>query len=225
MIKKKCLKKNIPNHIAIVLDGNGRWAKKRGLSRSIGHYYGAMNISKIISCAINNKINILSLFCFSCDNFKRPQEEIDYLFSLPLKLLDDNKINQIVNSGVKLNFIGSRDKINKEVLALFDKLTQLTKNNNVINVNICVNYSSTYELNNLLNNKVTSINNNLLINEDVDLFIRPGARKRLSDFLIYQSRYAEIYFSNKYWPAFNNRNFNQALKFYSKQVRTFGGLK
>ncbi len=161
-----------------------------------------------------NGVKMLSLFMFSCDNFKRPKEEVDFIFSKPIEYLDEEKIKKIVDSNVRVRHIGYRDGIPNSFLELLDKIIELTKNNSGLIVNMCINYSSKKEF----------ANNKLLLEDNVDLLIRTGKRKRISDFLLFQSAYAEIYFSNKYWPAFDKKDVNKAIKFYRKQERTFGGL-
>jgi undecaprenyl diphosphate synthase len=205
-----------PKHVAIIMDGNGRWATSKHLKRNVGHYYGGLNISKIVSEVSKSKeIKILSLFAFSCDNFKRPEEELEYLFSEPVKYLDSNKIDRIVKSNVIIRHVGYRNGLPDNLLGLLDNLVKQTKKNTGLVVNLCINYSAKKEFE----------SHELLIKDDVDLLIRTGKRKRISDFLLIQSAYAELYFSNKYWPAFSNKDFKKALNFYRKQERTFGEIK
>lgn len=197
------------------MDGNGRWAKRRGLARSMGHYYGGLNISSIVLAAIKtNAIRSLSLFAFSCDNFQRPIEEVNFIFKKPIEYLTEDRIIKIVESNIVIKHIGYRDRIGADFLALLDHLVDVTKDNTGMVVNLCINYSARRE-----------IETGILLNDNVDLVIRTGNRKRLSDFLLYQSAYAEIYFSSKMWPDFKGRDLNKALLFYTKQERSFGKIK
>jgi undecaprenyl diphosphate synthase len=221
-------KLNIPSHVAIIMDGNGRWATKRHKERSYGHYYGGLAIPKIVETSILYGVSELSLFAFSVDNFKRPKEEIDYLFNEPVKYINEERIKKITDSGVKLLFIGSRDNLPENLVGLMERLEQETKDNNKIIVNICINYSSKMELINLSKNDIKTeedFNSNLLIKRDVDLLIRTGHRYRLSNFMCYQARYAEIYFTKSLFPDFSPKKLIKSFRFYSKQKRTFGGLK
>ncbi|MDR2867684.1 MAG: undecaprenyl diphosphate synthase family protein [Acholeplasmatales bacterium] len=196
------------------MDGNGRWAQAKLLSRSVGHYYGGLNIQNIVLAAINSqRVRMLSLFVFSCDNFQRPQEEVDFIFNQPLEYLNASRIENIVKSNIVIKHLGYEDQIPPKFLVLLKHLIEVTKNNTGLIINLAINYSSRRE-----------IHEGILLDEPVDLVIRTGRRKRLSDFLLYQSAYAEIYFSHILWPSFKPRHFLRALNFYDRQKRTFGKI-
>jgi len=216
---KQISKLNNLNHLAIILDGNGRWAQKRGLPRSIGHFYGGLNIGNVVKALSNfHDVKMLSLFIFSRDNFKRPMEEVEYIFSKPVEYLKNDKIQNIIKSNVIIKHIGYLDHVPPAFKNLLHSLIQETQNNTGLILNLCINYSSKKEIQN-------HCEKGWLLDTNVDLLIRTGNRKRLSDFLLYQSAYAEIYFSKKMWPSFNKFDLTKAIRFYYKQKRTFGEIK
>lgn len=230
----------IPKHIGIIVDGNGRWAKKRGLSRSLGHKAGAENLDKICLHANKLGIEVLSLYVFSTENFKRSEEEVNYLMNLFIKKfkVDFMKYHKL---NVKIIFSGRREPLNEEVLAAMDTIAKTTKDNTGLILNICVNYGGQSEIvdackrfcNDVLENKVSidelneSSFNNYLYNNlpPVDLMIRTSGELRLSNFLLYQNAYAEFYFPKIYFPDFNELEFDKAIEEYNKRDRRFGGIK
>ncbi|MDR2828616.1 MAG: di-trans,poly-cis-decaprenylcistransferase [Acholeplasmatales bacterium] len=223
----------LPNHIGIIMDGNGRWAASKGLKRNFGHYFGGLNIAKIASYAEKLKIKELSLFAFSTENWKRPKEEIEFIFREPLEYLDNTRLKKIYESNIQIHFIGRKTKLPKELLDLTVTIENNTSSNTGLILNILLDYGSEYEILNAINNIIASkekeIDKNifskyLLVKEPLDLLIRTGKEQRLSNFLLYQASYAEIYFSKKYWPSFSAKDFKKCINFYSKKQRRFGGL-
>jgi len=219
---------SLPNHIAIILDGNGRWAKRRGLPRSMGHYYGAMNLVRIATYANKLGINMMSVYAFSTENWNRPKDEVDYLMTKPVELINEN-LQKIKDSNIKVLIKGRRDRISDEILKTIEKLEEATKDHDGLILNVCFDYGSFDEITHAAKSakdiNETSIQNNLYITEPVDLLIRTGGELRLSNFLLWQSAYAELYFTKTFWPQFKEHNLNKALKEFSKRDRRFGGIK
>ncbi len=220
-------KYNLPNHVAIILDGNGRWAKKRLMPRSFGHYHGGMNLVKIATYA--NKINLkqLTVYGFSTENWNRPDDEVNYLMTEPIKLLKNN-LEKIIESNIKVVFIGRKDRLPNELLKSFNEVSNKTKDNTGVLLNVCFDYGSYDELLNAFKKVKTfskeEVKEHLMIKDDVDLLIRTGGEYRLSNFLLWQSAYAELYFIKKRWPAFKTKDFKKALINYSKRNRRFGRI-
>ena len=221
------------NHVAIIMDGNGRWALKRNKSRNFGHQEGLKNISSLIDFAKKNKIKFLTLFVFSLDNWKRSKKEVDFLFSLLEKFLDKN-INELVKKKIKIKSIGERKKINKKIINKIKKIEKLSSVNYDITVNLAFNYSSKVEIIESLKKSikqkkrisVDSIKNNLYTKNipDPELLIRTGGQNRLSDFMLWQMSYTELFFLKKLWPDFNANDFKKILNQYKKIKRNFGGI-
>ena len=238
--RNRVLKKHIPNHIAIILDGNGRWAKKRGLPRTMGHYMGGKNLVNIaIEC---DKLNIktLTVYAFSTENWKRPKEEVDYLMNKPLEEIKKN-IDSIKKGNIKVTFIGRRDRICSNALETINLLEENTKNKKGLNLIICFDYGSRTELVeafkkihlkiinkeiNFLDINESIISKNLYNNiSEIDLLIRTGGEQRLSNFILWQVSYSELYFSKVHFPDFKKRKLYKAIISYQNRNRRFGGLK
>lgn len=218
----------IPNHIAIILDGNGRWAKQRGLPRSLGHYNGAMNLVKIATHANKIGIKMMSVYAFSTENWNRPKDEVDYLMTKPVELINEN-IQKIKDSQIKIYIKGRRDRISENVLKTIEILEDATKDHSGLILNVCFDYGSYDEIIHAVKetkdmNEIT-IKEHLYITEPVDLLIRTGGELRLSNFMLWQSAYAELYFTKVYWPAFKPKDLEKAIKEYSQRDRRFGGIK
>lgn len=229
---EKLLKKQIPNHVAIILDGNGRWAKRRGMPRTYGHKVGAENIFKIAGLCNELGIKTLTVYAFSTENFSRPDEEVDYLMKLPALLKEENK-DRLSKHNVVIKHVGRRDKIPKDLLDLFDEFYESTKHHSGLTLNIAFDYGSYEELNQAIQSMIKANKTSftqadmypfLYVKEPVDLLIRTSGEQRLSNFLLYQVSYAEFYFTKKHWPAFNKRALYKAIKAYQKRERRFGGL-
>ncbi len=240
-LEKRVLSNRIPCHIAIILDGNGRWAKKRKLPRTFGHKVGADNLKKTTINCSKLGIKVLSVYAFSTENWNRPKEEVDYLMKLPLELEKSFKGN-FKKHDIKVMFSGRRDRFSKENIELLSKIEEKTKERSGLILNICFDYGSytemltaTKEICDLYKNdriKLDDINEELfsshLYTKDLpklDLLIRTSGELRISNFLLWQLAYSELYFTKKLWPEFNNKQLLVAIDNYQKRNRTYGGLK
>lgn len=220
------------SHVAIIMDGNGRWAKKQNKSRSFGHIAGVKVISEIISAANENKIKHLSLFAFSTENWNRPKEEIKTLIDLFFKNFSLKNIKKLNQNNIKMRWIGLTDNLNLKILQSINKVEKETKNNNGLNVNIFFNYSGISDIENAFilakkdNFKHTSIKNYMLTKDlpPVDLLIRTSGEKRISNFMLYDIAYAEIIFEDTLWPDYNKTLFSNNLEEYNRRTRRFGGI-
>ena len=224
----------LPKHIAIIMDGNGRWATNRNKPRVFGHNEGMKRVVDVVENSLNIGIKYLSLYAFSTENWKRPQKEIDFLMQILIKYIDD-QLNKLVTQGVKINILGDISVLPKKVIQKIEYALDSTKDNNKLILNIAINYGSRQEIllavNNAIENGQILTENefsNLLYTRnqpDVDLLIRPGGEKRLSNFLLYQMSYAELYFADTYWPDFKLDVLVDAIYWYQNRNRRFGGLK
>jgi len=219
----------VPSHVAIILDGNGRWAKKYGQPRSFGHLQGGRNLFRIAKVAQKLGIQKLTVYAFSTENWKRPQEEVNYLMTKPIEMFNENR-NRIHEIDYKITFAGRRDRLSKELLEVIKVIEEETKNHQGFELTVAVDYGSYDELVtavNLCERPVTKsdIEQHLMIKEPVDLLIRTSGEQRLSNFLLWQASYAEFYFTKVHWPAFTEKELKKALKSYMKRQRRFGGLK
>ncbi len=219
-------------HVAIIMDGNGRWGQKFKNSRNAGHKAGLNTVEKIIKQTIKNKISFLTLFAFSTENWKRPKKEINFLFSLLENFLK-NRINELHNQNIKLKILGSK-KFSPKLNKLLNESEKKTSKNNKLQINLALNYGSKSELieafKRIKKNKSTISEKNLSRNlqtkniPDPDLLIRTGDTKRLSNFLLWQLAYSEIFFEKKLWPAFSEKDFNRIIKEYRSIKRNFGNI-
>ena len=221
--------KNIPQHVAIILDGNGRWAKKRGQSRSFGHYMGGRNLFAVAKNARDIGIKKLSVYAFSTENWKRPQEEVDYLMTKPIELYHENK-HRFDEIDYRIIFSGRRDRFSKALLEVIDEIEEKTKDHKNFTLNICADYGSYDEIItavNKLDKPITkeTLESKLMVKEPVDLLIRTSGEQRISNFLLWQIAYAEFYFAKAHWPSFNKKQLEKSIKSYQKRQRRFGGLK
>ncbi len=228
------IKENLPNHVAIIMDGNGRWAIKKGLPRNKGHQAGANNLINIVEYANTIGIKILTVYAFSTENWSRPSEEVNYLMRLPLDFFRIH-LKRLKKQNIKVSFIGSLDKLSQELLDLMQKVTIETKANTGLNLLIALNYGSKDEIIRAINKIIRAghheIDQNLFSTyldtkdyPDVDLVIRTSGEKRISNFLIWQSAYSELYFTDVLWPDFSKNDFDQALNEYQNRQRRYGGL-
>ena len=220
------------NHVAIIMDGNGRWGLKHKNSRNEGHKAGLKTVEKILKETINQKIKYLTLFAFSTENWNRPKKEVSYLFNLLENYLS-KKINELHKKNIKLNIIGTKNfskKLNKILISSEKKTLKNTK----LQINLALNYGSKFEILNAL--KIMNKNNEE-INEknfeknlqtkntpDPDILIRTGNTKRLSNFLLWQLAYTEIFFEKKLWPDFDEKDYIRIIKNYKKIKRNFGNI-
>ena len=219
-------------HVAIIMDGNGRWGLKHKQSRNLGHRAGLKTVEQIIKASIKKKIKYLTLYAFSTENWKRPKKEIIFLFSL----LEDfliNKISNLDEQNIKLKIIG-RKKFSKKLTKLLNYSEKKTIRNKSLQINLALNYGSKKELVDTINlinkskKKVTekNISNHLFTKNipDPDLLIRTGNTRRLSNFLLWQLAYTEIFFEKKLWPDFNEIDYNRILQDFKKIKRNFGTI-
>ena len=220
------------NHVAIIMDGNGRWGLKYKRSRNAGHKAGLKTVEKIIKATIKNKISFLTLFAFSTENWKRPKKEINYLFTL-LESFLVNRIDDLNKQNIKLQILGSK-KFSPKLNKILSNSEKKTSKNKKLQINLALNYGSKSELieaiKKMKKNKNTITEKNLSRNlqtknlPDPDLLIRTGNTKRLSNFLLWQLAYSEIFFEKKLWPAFNEKDYNRIIKEYKRIKRNFGKI-
>ncbi|CAO6126902.1 UppS Undecaprenyl pyrophosphate synthase [Candidatus Pelagibacterales bacterium] len=223
-----------PSHIAIIMDGNGRWGLKKYNDRNKGHYYGLQNINNVIKNCIKLHIKYLTLYTFSTENWNRPKKEIEYLFFL-FKFFYQKNFNKINKNNIRIKFIGDLKNIPADLKVIIKRIQEKTKNNNRITVVFAFNYGAKSELINAFKkihknkkNKITEelISNNLYTKNmpDPDILVRTGGEKRLSNFLLWQLSYAELFFIEKSWPDFNFFDLNKIVNKFSGIKRRFGGL-
>ena len=220
-------------HVAIIMDGNGRWGLKKKNSRNLGHKAGLNAIEKIIRETIKKKIKFLTLYAFSTENWKRPKKEINFLFNL-LKDFLNKKINQLNKNGIKFKMIGSKKMLSKDLVKILLNSEKITKNNKTLQINLALNYGSKKELINAVNliKKKRIIFNEFNINKHLytcnipnpDLLIRTGNTNRLSNFMLWQLAYSEIFFEKKLWPDFTIKDYNKILMKFKKTKRNFGKI-
>jgi undecaprenyl diphosphate synthase len=230
----------IPNHVAIILDGNGRWAEERGLSRSDGHSHGFENLKDLSEYIYEKGIKVLSVYAFSTENFKRSKEEVDFLMDLFVSKFEEYK-KQMNKKEIKIVFSGERKSpLPKKVIKVIENIEEDTKNNMGGILNICINYGGHSEIVSATK-KICALVKEGKMNEEeiteenfykflfndlppVDLLIRTSGEVRLSNFMLYQLSYAEMYFPETYFPAFNNEEFDKAIIEYTRRDRRFGGI-
>lgn len=231
---------NIPTHIGIIMDGNGRWAKRRGLPRSAGHAAGAKTLDHITRCAEKLGVKYVTVYAFSTENWKRPKDEVESLMKLMISYLDDYK-RVLGGENIRIRIIGKRDELSDEINKKIDIVEENTKDNDKITLVIAVNYGGREELVNAtkkicsdaIQGKISvddisedMINDNLYTSfmPDPDLIIRPSGELRLSNFLMWQSAYSEFWFSDICWPDFTEKDLHRAIIDYQNRNRRFGGV-
>lgn len=230
----------VPNHVAIIMDGNGRWAQKRGLKRTKGHQKGADVLKKISEYVYDKKIKVLSIFAFSTENWKRDKEEVDYLMNLFLTAFKNN-FEAIKKKGVKVIFSGVKNKLSNKVINAMHKMMEETKNNKNGIFNICLNYGGQDEIVEATKKICEDVSENKLkieeINKEIfskylfndlppiDLMIRTSGEYRISNFMLWQLAYSELYFTDTLWPDFNEKEFDKAIDSFNKRDRRFGAVK
>jgi undecaprenyl diphosphate synthase len=239
---KKILDMNrIPKHIAFIMDGNGRWAKKRGLPRTKGHEQGAKTIEKVADGAKRLGVQAITLYAFSTENWKRPKEEVDYIFSLFKKFLIEGK-DEFKKKDIRIHFIGDIDGLDSEMSMLMKETMEETKSNKGIILNLAINYGGRNEIVDVVKKisrdciegkcNVNDINEEFieeyLMTKDlppIDLMVRTSGEIRLSNFLLWQLAYSEFVFSSVYWPDFDDKELENVIIEYQSRDRRFGGLK
>ncbi len=229
----------IPNHVGIIMDGNGRWAKERGHIRSFGHKKGAENLKKLCVYMKDKGVKYISLYAFSTENFKREQKEVDFLMNLFMKVFNNEK-DFIIKNKIRVLFSGRKEPLPKNVLDSMDKIMEETKHFTDATMNICLNYGSVYEivdttkkLCEMYKNGDIELDNitpdffqeNLYQNlPPLDFVIRTSGELRLSNFMMYQASYAEFYFPSVYFPDFDEKEFDKAILAFNHRDRRFGGI-
>ena len=225
--------KNVPSHIGFIMDGNGRWASRRHLPRLAGHRAGVEAIKRTIEYAEEQNIKVLTFFAFSTENWKRDKEEIDGIFDI-VREYANNELEKLSERNIKITTMGDISKIPQDLYEKLLDMVENTKNNSGLVLNLAINYGARSELVNCFNNLIKQgkreiteddISKNLYSSSlpDPDLIIRTSGEQRLSNFMLYQASYSELYFMKTYWPSFKKRHFLKALKTYSKRERRFGG--
>lgn len=233
-------KTRLPAHIGVIMDGNGRWAKKRGLPRSAGHQAGANNLKKIVEFCNDLGIRYMTVYAFSTENWKRPKQEVDALMDLLLNYLRD--LDKLAGKNVVVRVIGDRSRLSEEINREIDKVQSFTKENTGLTLNIALNYGGRDEIVTSVQSIARRVAEGALTPEDItaaeiaaglytagqpnpDLIIRPSGEYRLSNFLMWQSAYAELWFSNINWPDFSTADMTAAIVDYQNRDRRFGGVK
>ena len=227
-------------HIAIIMDGNGRWAKKRGLARSLGHKEGSKTLETVALHAMEKNIPYLSVFAFSTENFKRSKEEVDFLMNLFIEMFT-KKFKKLKEKGIKVVFSGIRDNLRKDVLESMDFITKETKDNNKMTLNICLNYGGQSEIVDATKKivkevedgkiKISDIDINLFEKylyqplPPIDLLIRTSGENRISNFMLWEMSYSEFYFTDTLFPDFKEKELDAAINEYYNRNRKFGGVK
>ena len=222
------------NHVAIIMDGNGRWGLKKKNSRNYGHLKGIKAVEKVIKCSVKHNIPYLTLYTFSTENWNRPEKEINFLFNLIRTSLKRN-LNKIIKQGIKINIIGKKEGLPIDIIKIIKLIENKTLNNKKVIINIALNYGSKEEIVNACkkilsgskkNISIENFENNLYTKDipDPDLLIRTGGNKRLSNFLLWQLAYTEIFFVNKLWPDFNETDFYKIIEKFRKIKRNFGKI-
>lgn len=224
--------KKVPNHIGFIVDGNGRWAKKRNLERSIGHKFGVIAVKKIINALLDYDIKYASFFVFSTENFKRSEYEVNNIFELLRKYLE-TEIQEFNKKDIKLVVCGDIQKLPKDLQESLRKAIETTKDNKKLTVNMCLNYGGiqdiVFAVNNIISKNIKSVDENIIKENlytknlpSLDYVVRTSNEKRISNFMLYDLAYAELYFTKTFWPDFNKRKLYKALIEYQKRDRRFG---
>jgi len=220
------------NHVAFIMDGNGRWGEKRGKGRNFGHLNGVKTVKKIVETSLRLKISIVTFYVFSTENWKRPKSEINFLFRL-IGNYFKKELNNVISNGIKINIIGKISNLPLSTKSILKNIIHLTSKNKKIIVNLAINYGSKYEIADAfkkINNKriisIKDIEKNLYTGNlpDPDILIRTGGHKRLSNFMLWQLAYSEIFFLDKLWPDFNQNDLKKIVRSFKKVKRNFGSI-
>ncbi|MEP2978759.1 MAG: isoprenyl transferase [Lentilitoribacter sp.] len=232
---------NAPQHVAIIMDGNGRWAKSRGLSRSAGHQKGVETLRQVVRTAGEAGVQYLTLFAFSSENWSRPQEEVGFLMGL-LKKFIKRDLEELRSENVRVKVIGGRDNLQSDILDLLIEAEENTKQNDGLNLVIAFNYGARDEIARAAKRMAADVKSGILLPEDVceakitsyldtcdipdpDLIIRSSGEQRLSNFLLWQAAYAEFVFVDELWPDFTREVFHRALNTFKTRDRRYGGVE
>ena len=224
---------NIPNHVAIILDGNGRWAKKRMMPRQYGHAKGAQVVEQICEDAWNMGIQYLTVYAFSTENWNRPDSEVKILMDIFSKYMVD-KLQKVGQKNMKIRFIGERSRLDKAMIEKIENLEESTKDNTGLNFTVALNYGSRDEMVRAMRKMAAEIKEGKLEPEDIteekyntylDLLIRTSGEQRLSNYLLWQLAYTEFYFTDVMWPDFNKEELAKAVEWYANRDRRYGKVK
>jgi undecaprenyl diphosphate synthase len=231
---------NVPNHVAIILDGNGRWAKKKMMPRNYGHTMGSKNVEKICETAYKMGIQYLTVYAFSTENWKRPKEEVDALMKLLQSYLETS-VKTSMKNNMRVRIIGDKSRLNEEIRKSIDNLEEASKDNTGLKFQVAINYGGRDEIIRAAKAMSKDITENKTdidhIDEEVfqkyldtgdlpdpDLLIRTSGEQRLSNFLVWQTAYTELYFTDVLWPDFNKKELERAVEYYSSRNRKFGAI-
>lgn len=227
-----------PRHVAIIMDGNGRWARSRMLPRPVGHREGVKSVRRIVEACIDKGVRALTLFAFSSENWRRPTDEVSLIMGLFVHTLQ-KEVNSLDRNGVRLRFIGDRDAFSEDLQTLIEKSEMQTRNNTKLDLVIAANYGGQWDITRAFQHLAGKIESGELHAKDItsdviademsmsdlplpDLFIRTGGEQRISNFLLWQLAYTELYFTDVLWPAFAERQLDEALLWYANRQRRFG---
>ncbi|NLZ95097.1 MAG: isoprenyl transferase [Bacteroidales bacterium] len=235
---EKINSKKVPSHISIIMDGNGRWAMERGLDRSRGHQEGVVAVRRVVEAAIYANVNFLTVYAFSTENWNRPDEEVDALMDLMVHAIL-KETPDLIKQGVRLMTIGDYERLPQKTKKTLDESLEQTKNGKNITLVLALSYSSKWEITHAVRNMIKDIENSKLSSDDLcedlissylstkgipdpDLLIRTGGEQRISNFLLWQLAYTELYFTNTYWPDFNDEHLYKAIFEFQSRERRFG---
>lgn len=230
--------REVPAHVAIIMDGNGRWAKRRGLPRFLGHRQGVKALKTAVRYASKRGIAALTVYAFSTENWRRPQEEVEFLLDLMYKTFVQ-EIEELQREGVRIRLVGDRTNLSPEILKIWNQAEELTAHNTGLNLNVAFNYGARSELTHAVRQLAQQVAEGQLKPEEIteeqvarmlftwptpdpDLIIRTGGEQRLSNFLLWQAAYSELYVTNVLWPDFSENDFELALQDYAGRERRFG---
>lgn len=230
----------VPNHVAIIMDGNGRWATTKGMVRTEGHKKGAETLEDLAVYILNTGTKYLSVYAFSTDNFKRPETEVSFLMNLFIKMFK-TKMEKIIKNDIRVVFSGRRENLREDVLDTMDFIVEKSKDNKKGTLNICLNYGSQEEIIDATKKIVKDVQKGILDIDDldkelyyrymyedlppIDLMIRTSGEQRLSNFMLYQLTYSELYFTDTYFPDFDEKEYDKAIDAYNNRDRRFGKIK
>tara|TARA_Y100001970_G_scaffold157620_1_gene192818 strand:+ start:6227 stop:6895 length:669 start_codon:yes stop_codon:yes gene_type:complete len=218
------------NHVAFIMDGNGRWGQKKKKGRNFGHINGVKTVKKTVEIAVKYKIPFITFYVFSTENWKRPKSEVNFLFKL-ITVYFKQELQNVISNGIRINILGKISNLPGQIKSSLEKAINLTKNNKKITVNLAINYGSKDEIVSALkklkkNISEKNIEKNLYTNKQPspDILIRTGGHKRLSNFMLWQLAYAELYFLDKLWPDFQSKDFVKIINNYKNIKRNFGSI-
>ncbi len=219
------------NHVAFIMDGNGRWGKKKNKNRNSGHYAGVKTVKKIVEASIKFRIPAVTFYVFSTENWRRPKSEINFLFKL-VNSYFKSELENVIKNGIRINIMGELNKLPKKLRLVLRETVKKTKKNKKILVNLALNYGAKKELIHAFKKiKLKKISENIIKNNlytknipDPDILIRTGGKKRLSNFMLWQLAYSELFFLDKLWPDFMPKDLKKILKQFNKTKRNFGGI-